>query len=103
MEKIIRFPLPRGEQKSIEIPKNRVVQNSGNLITVHNLLVRHYIFFLNNKISFASNIEITDISGGPLLSSRLYAPQQKASFLDFSADENGLWTIMGTKYVTFIT
>ena len=33
--------------------------------------------------------------GGPLLSPRLYAPQQKASFLDFSADENGLWTIMG--------
>ena len=29
MEKIIRFPLPRGEQKSIDIPKNRVVQNSG--------------------------------------------------------------------------
>ena len=34
-------------------------------------------------------------TGGPLLSTRLYAPQQKASFLDFSADENGLWTIMG--------
>ena len=33
--------------------------------------------------------------GGPLLSKRLYAPQQNASFLDFSADENGLWTIMG--------
>ena len=30
MEKIIRFPLPRGEPMSIEIPKNRVVQNSGN-------------------------------------------------------------------------
>ena len=35
------------------------------------------------------------IVGGPLLSKRLYAPQQNASFLDFSADENGLWTIMG--------
>ena len=99
MEKIIRFPLPRGEPMSIEIPKNRVVQNSGKFIV--SIIAYLYCFLIYKVIKrLIFNIRCTYISlifsGGPLLSSRLYAPQQKSSFLDFSADENGLWTIMGT-------
>ena len=38
MEKIIRFPLPRGEPKSIDIPKNRVVLNSGKYSIILDIL-----------------------------------------------------------------
>ena len=80
---------------SIEIPKNRVVQNSGE----HFVSIKNYMQLFNKKrLIFKMRWIYISLffSGGPLLSSRLYAPQQKASFLDFSADENGLWTIMGT-------
>ena len=53
-----------------------------------------YIKFLKQRNHLHIG-HIIFIVGGPLLSKRLYAPQQNGSFLDFSADENGLWTIMG--------
>ena len=52
MEKIIRFPLPRGEPMSIEIPKNRVVQNSGEFFCLNYSLSAafEYIFGVMIKL-----------------------------------------------------
>ena len=92
-ERIVRHPLINGLPKATRIKRNRVVQNSGKSLSwtitifypIYKIKQRNYLHIRN----------IIFIVGGPLLSKRLYAPQQNSSFLDFSADENGLWTIMG--------
>ena len=95
-ERIVRHPLINGLPKATRIKRNRVVQNSGKslswTITIFYPIYKIKVLKQRNYLHIRNIIFIV---GGPLLSKRLYAPQQNSSFLDFSADENGLWTIMG--------
>ena len=91
-ERIVRHPLINGLPKATRIKRNRVVQNSGKSLSWTIIMFDQIVLKQRNYLHIGNIIFIV---GGPLLSKRLYAPQQNASFLDFSADENGLWTIMG--------
>ena len=92
-ERIVRHPLINGLPKATRIKRNRVVQNSGKSLSWKIIII--YEIYKIKQRDYLHIGHIIFILGGPLLSKRLYAPQQNASFLDFSADENGLWTIMG--------